>query len=206
MAFKLMRLGLSKRKTKEIVSTFGIKVAKEIETFPLFAKPNLGGSSVASQLCNNKEELDKLLSENPNIDSILEELIKGREMTVGVVDKGGESIVLPVIEVIPKGTFFDFENKYNPDKLADEICPAKVDTSIYKELQRQALVAHQAISAKHISRADFFLTSNNEIYFLEINTIPGMTNTSLIPKMLRDEKIELKDLLKEWISELLTKK
>lgn len=193
-------IGIDKRKTKEIVSKLGILVAKEINSFPLFAKPNFGGSSVASQLCHNKEELEKLMLENPGVEFILEEPIKGREVTVGIIEKGGKKIVLPVIEVIPKGGFFDFDSKYNPDMLAEEVCPAKVDTFIYKELQRQALVAYEAIGASHISRVDFFLTADNKIYFLEINTIPGMTDTSLVPKMLREEGIELGELLKEWVS------
>ncbi len=193
-------IGIDKRKTKEIVSKLGIKVPREIDTFPLFAKPNLGGSSVGSKLCNDKEELDKLFGENVGIDFILEESIKGREMTVGVVEKDGKNLILPVIEIIPKGEFFDFESKYDPEKLAEEICPAKIDADIYKELQRQALVCHQTIGAKHISRSDFFVTEDNEIYFLEINTIPGMTDTSLLPKMLKEERVELKNLLKEWVS------
>lgn len=196
-------IGIDKRRTKEIVSKYGIVCAKETTEFPLFAKPNFGGSSVASKFCNNKEELDKLLLDNPKTEFILEEPIKGREMTVGIVDKGGESIVLPVIEIIPKGEFFDFESKYVLDKLAEEVCPAKIDTSISKELQRQALVAYKAIGAKHISRVDFFVTPENKIYFLEINTIPGITDTSLVPKMLREEKIELKELLKKWVVESL---
>jgi D-alanine-D-alanine ligase len=99
--------------------------------------------------------------------------------------------------------FFDFESKYNPEKLAKEICPAEIDTTLSAELQRQALLIHVHLRAKHVSRSDFIVTSENEIYFLEINTIPGMTSTSLIPKMVLTAGLSLGGLFKEWcLSEL----
>lgn len=196
-------IGIDKKATKQVVESLVIKSPRETKEFPLFAKPNFGGSSVASGLCNSQEELEKLLSGNPETEFILEELVKGREFTVGIVEYDKEMIALPVIEIIPKGQFFDFKNKYDPKNLAAEICPADIDENLARELQKQALTIHQKIGVKHISRSDFMVTSENKIYFLEINTIPGMTETSLIPKMLNQAEISLGDLLKEWCFDIL---
>lgn len=197
-------VGIDKKTTKQIAKSIGIKIAPETSKFPLFAKPNLGGSSVDSGLCRSQEELDKLISANSETEFILEEPINGREFTVGIIEHNQKIIALPVIEIIPKGEFFDFENKYNPKSLATEICPADIDESLNRELQKQALAIHKKINAKHISRSDFIVRHENEIYFLEINTIPGMTRTSLIPKMLNQAKISLVALLKEWIKQCIS--
>lgn len=195
---KTHKIGIDKTKTKETVSTIGITSPKETVDFPAFVKPRFGGSSVASKLCVSQEEFNNLIKENPDIELIKEEPVKGREFTVGIVEQDGKTFTLPVIEIIPKGAFFDFENKYNPEKLATEVCPAEIPENLAKELQRQALDVHTLLKARHLSRSDFIVTPDNNIYFLEINTIPGMTNTSLIPKMLKQAGLSLRELLKEW--------
>lgn len=197
---KTHKIGIDKTKTKEVVHAIGLTSPKETSDFPAFVKPRFGGSSVASKLCVSQEEFNNLLNENPDIELIREEPIKGREFTVGIVEQNGKTFPLPVIEIIPKGAFFDFENKYNPEKLANEVCPAEIPEDLAKELQRQALAVHILLKARHLSRSDFIVTPDNNIYFLEINTIPGMTNTSLIPKMLKQEGLSLKELLKDWCS------
>ncbi len=195
-------IAIDKKFTKEIVSSLGITSPKETQNiFPVFVKPRTGGSSIASQLCTTKREVDELLLKNPNLKFLTEEPIKGREFTVGVLEYNGKTFALPVIEIISKSTFFDFESKYNPDKLATEICPAEIPDSLRKELQRQALLIHTHLEVQHMSRSDFIVTDENKIYFLEINTIPGMTNTSLIPKMITEAKLSLKDIFKSWCLE-----
>lgn len=191
-------IAIDKKFTKEIVSTLKILSPKEINTFPLFAKPRDGGSSVSSKLCRSQKELDDLIGTNPPNEFITEELIKGREFTVGVIETKTEAITLPVTEIIPNGEFFDFENKYNPEKIANEICPAQINETLSKELQRQALLIHKHLKAKHLSRSDFIVTSDNKIYFLEINTIPGITNTSLIPKMVETAGLSLREIIRGW--------
>ncbi len=195
-------IAIDKTFTKDIAQTIGILSPIETTSFPLFAKPRHGGSSVASKLCASKEELDALLASSKGTDFLTEEPIKGREFTVGVIENGNETITLPVVEIIPKGQFFDFENKYNPEKLATEVCPAEIDISLTNELQRQALLIHKHLKAKHLSRSDFIVTADNKIYFLEINTIPGMTDTSIIPKMVSTANLSLKDIVKGWILEV----
>lgn len=192
------RIGIDKKKTKELVATLGITAPTERELFPVFVKPRFGGSSVATQLCANSEELDTLKKIYTDTDFLMEEPIKGREFTVGVIQYEKKVEALPVAEIIPKGNFFDFENKYNPEKLAQEICPAHISEDLSSALQKCAVDVHNFLGVKHISRSDFMVTNDNKIYFLEINTIPGMTETSLIPKMVAQKGISVTELLKSW--------
>ncbi len=191
-------IAIDKGFTKEIVSTLGIVSPENTTTFPCFAKPLHGGSSVSSMLCNSKEEFQKLMSDNAGTIFITEKPIKGREFTVGIIEHNNETNALPVVEIIPTGLFFDFENKYDPKKLAQEICPAVIDDVLMLELQRQALLIHRHLNVRHISRSDFIVTQEGTIYFLEINTIPGMTVTSIIPKMLEVAGLSFENLVKEW--------
>lgn len=198
-------IAIDKKYTKEIISSLGILSPKETpQTFPVFVKPRLGGSSVASKLCTTEEEMNQLLSEYPHLTFLTEEPIKGREFTVGILEYDNKVIKLPIIEIIPKNTFFDFESKYDPEKLATEICPAEIPDSLTQELQEQALMIHKHLEVRHISRSDFIVTNENKIYFLEINTIPGMTNTSLIPKMTATANLSLKNIFKSWCIETLS--
>ncbi|MEN9647725.1 MAG: hypothetical protein RLY57_529 [Candidatus Parcubacteria bacterium] len=198
-------IAIDKQFTKEIVTSLGITTSQTTDTFPCFAKPRNGGSSVASKYCQSKEEYIELQEQHEYIEFIKEVPIKGREFTVGVIEQGGKAVVLPVIEIVPKGAFFDFENKYNPLNLAQEICPANIDSEVKTELQRQALLVHEHLQTRHISRSDFIVTEDHQVYFLEINTIPGMTGTSLIPKMLAEEHMSLKELIKNWCEEVMNK-
>ncbi|MFA7193477.1 MAG: hypothetical protein WC087_00985 [Candidatus Paceibacterota bacterium] len=196
-------IAIDKKFTKEIAASLGITSPKETNDFPLFAKPRHGGSSVSSKFCESQKDLDELLNTSPETDFLKEEPIRGREFTVGIIDNGDETIPLPVVEIITNGEFFDFENKYNPEKLATEVCPAEIDISLSQELQRQALLIHTHLNTKYLSRSDFIVTPDNKIYFLEINTIPGMTNTSLIPKMTSAANLDLKEIFKSWCSKLI---
>lgn len=197
------QLGIDKRKSKEIANKLNIRIADEIKAsnplFPLFAKPIDSGSSLASKLCKNAEDLETLLATYPEWNFILEEPIIGREFTVGVVEKDNKHLALPVIEIVSKDGFFDYESKYDSAKLAEEICPANINEDLENYLKDFALAVHEEINARHISRSDFIVDENNEIYFLEINTIPGLTKTSLIPKMLKAQGLNMAHLLKEWI-------
>jgi D-alanine-D-alanine ligase len=198
---------IDKRRTKQKAVELGITVAAEIDPsnlkFPLFAKPNSGGSSIASKFCLTEEALEELINANSHTDFLLEEPIDGREFTVGVVDMGTRSMSLPVIEIIPKTQFFDYESKYNEALLAEEICPAMINPTLSKQLSDAALAMHNALGAKHISRSDFLMDPSGKIYFLELNTIPGMTKTSLIPKMIKTAGLDIKELFQNWIDEIL---
>ena len=108
---------------------------------------------------------------------IVEQYVHGREIQVGVL----QGKALPSIEIIPKQGFYDYKNKYQAGA-AVEICPAPVDTDTERMLGATALKAHKLLELSTYSRTDFILTEAGEIYFLEINTLPGMTPTSLVPQ------------------------
>ena len=107
---------------------------------------------------------------------------------------------MPVIEIKSKNSFFDYASKYDP-KLAEEICPALIDDSLAKDLQEQSIKIHQIIGCRHLSRSDF-IVSDNKAYFLEINTIPGMTKESLLPKAIKAANLNFGDILGQWIKDL----
>lgn len=171
----------------------------------MFCETSLGGSSIYTAVASTDEELRDFISTHPGIDFLVEEKITGKEFTIGIIEKEGKAEALPVIEIISGSEFFDYESKYNVEKLAQEICPADIPSDLSRELQRQALLCHEALGCRHLSRTDFIVTDNKEIYFLETNTIPGMTDTSLVPKMVRTAGYDLKEIFEKWIKEVIKK-
>lgn len=150
-------------------------------------KPISGGSSIDTYIVSGSVALAKLLrSLSQTYESILvEKLIKGREATVGVVNRlRNQSVyVLPPVEIIKPATadFFDYESKYNGE--TDEVCPSNFSKPVKQELESIATLVHQALNLNQYSRSDF-IVANDGIYFLEVNTLPGLTTESLLPKAL----------------------
>ena len=146
---------------------------------PLVVKPANHGSSIGLSIVENDAEIIPAIDLAFQFDEriIIEEYIKGRELTVGVLDEKP----LPVIEIIPKHKFFDFEAKYQPG-LTEYIIPAVLENDIAQNTQQAALQAHKALGCSGCSRTDIILSQDNLPYVLEVNTIPGMTATSLLPK------------------------
>ncbi|NQV88904.1 MAG: D-alanine--D-alanine ligase [Parcubacteria group bacterium] len=165
-------------------------------------KPNDGGSTIGISIARNQEELEFAVKEADGYCSmvLVEKYIQGREFTVSVIDQDDEVQALPVVEIISKHELFDYESKYDP-KLAEEICPAQITSSLTQRLQVMATDAHRLIGARHLSRSDMIVDDKGDIYFLEINTIPGLTNASLVPKALDAAELELGELLMKWINE-----
>ncbi|MBU1203119.1 D-alanine--D-alanine ligase [Patescibacteria group bacterium] len=172
-------------------------------TKPVVVKPLVGGSSIGISIVHDKNSLDKALKNAFNYSDkvLIEDYIEGKELTVAVIDQNDETIALPVIEVRSKNNFFDYESKYDAT-LAEEICPAPISEKLAKELQSQAIKIHQAIGIRHISRTDF-IVSDNKIYFLEVNTIPGMTNESLLPKAIKAANKDFGHLLDMWLNSVI---
>lgn len=196
------KIGIDKVLTKAFVERAGIKTAKLFSRtsaiFPVFVKPRFGGSSVHTSKIENADVLEAFLK-NVSEEMMIEEAVSGREFTVGVVEQNpGDPEALPVVEIVSKNQFFDYESKYDADHLANEICPARIEGVLTRKLQDAAVAVHVLIGATHISRSDFIVTDMGEIYFLEINTIPGLTNTSLVPKMLKAANISFSGLLERW--------
>lgn len=210
-------LAMNKHKTKLIADDVGIPVAKDlmvrknqalnyddlIEEFslPIVIKPVELGSSVGMAIAKTKEELQKGIEDafEHGDQVMIEQYIKGRELTVTIM--GEENIKpLPVIEIIPKvSDWFDYKAKYEPGA-SEEVCPAKIPVETKKVIQEFAVRIFKAIGCKDLARADFIWNEDkNKIYFLEINTIPGMTATSLAPQAAKVAGMEFGDFLDELI-------
>jgi len=145
---------------------------------PCVVKPVDSGSSIGVAIAHTRQELIVALEHNRALGRvILEEYVKGRELQVGILK--GES--LPSIEIIPKQGFYDYKNKYQAGA-AVELCPAPVEPAVEEELRATALKVHRLLGLKTYSRADFILDGEGRLCFLEINTLPGMTPTSLMPQ------------------------
>ncbi len=147
--------------------------------FPCIVKACCGGSSVGVSIAWKEEEYDAALAEAFQYDDevVIEQYIKGREFSVGVMD--GKA--LPVIEIAPLVGFYDYKNKYQAGS-AIETCPAEISEEKTKEMQGYAEKAFVALRLKNYARMDFMMSEQGEIYCLEANTLPGMTPTSLLPQ------------------------
>lgn len=177
---------------------------------PLIAKPATGGSSIGINIINNKNELLNTINKCFEYDQtiILEEFIKGREITCGILeDKNGNMLSLPVVEIRPKKqyAFFDYNAKYTSGE-TEEICPAPISDEATKKATKYAMAIHKALFLRDYSRTDMILTEKGDIFVLETNTIPGMTPTSLLPLAAKAAEIEFSELLDRLIELALMRK
>ena len=180
---------LTKRMVADVVSTPGWKtvaytaadIDRLVETarLPLVVKPVASGSSIGVSIAHTAEELRRSLTEGLALGgrTVLEEYIRGREIQVGIL----EDKALPSIEIIPRQGFYDYANKYQPGA-ALEVCPAEITPEEEARVRAAALRVYETLGLSVYSRADFILTEDGEPWFLEINTLPGMTPTSLLPQ------------------------
>lgn len=160
---------------------------------PMVVKPSEGGSSCGVSIVKNKEDLKNIILDTFKYgdEIILEEFIKGREITVPVIENKGKIEALSVVEIIPKiSEWFDYKAKYEDDGSL-EICPAEIDENITKEVQKLSEDVFKIMGCSDLVRIDFILDKNNVLYFLEINTIPGLTKNSLTPKALKASNINI---------------
>lgn len=174
-------IGMNKKFFKWVMKNNNILVPKEVNNIPCVVKPVCGGSSVGVSIVENENELEKAIELAKRIDKeiIKEEYIKGIEVTCGVW--GNENIeALPVVEIIPKNIFFDYESKYS-DGGAQEICPARLNKKITEKVQKTAIKVFKVIGGKDFARVDMIIREE-KIYVLDINTLPGLTPNSLLPK------------------------
>lgn len=169
--------------------------------FPMVIKPAKSGSSVGVSIIENEETFENAVNEALKWDStiIVEEFIKSRELSVGIIGKE----VLPPIEIITHNGFYNYENKYIPGR-ATEICPAKISEKITELMQKYAKKMHNALNLEVYSRIDFLLR-DDELFFLEANSLPGMTNTSLLPQEALAIGINFNELCEKIIALSLNK-
>jgi len=152
---------------------------RAVPRLPLVVKPVDGGSSIGVSIVHDEEALRRALEASAQMGArvMLEQYIQGREISVGVL----EGRALPSIEIVPKTGFYDYENKYQPGA-AEEICPAPIPPEWERRLGEAAQAAFHTLGLSVYARADFIVTGDGTPYFLEINTLPGMTPTSLLPQ------------------------
>ncbi|MDR3728782.1 MAG: D-alanine--D-alanine ligase [Oscillospiraceae bacterium] len=187
-------IAMDKDLTKRLVAPLGVLTPKwktvsydaadidaltEDTELPCVVKPIDSGSSIGVCIARTREELRQALEQGLALGgrSVIEQYIAGREVQIAVL----EDRALPSIEIVPKQGFYDYANKYQPGA-AEEICPAPIPAEVEEKLGKAALTVFRALGLSVYSRADFILAEDGNVYFLEINTLPGMTPTSLVPQ------------------------
>jgi len=167
---------------------------------PCFVKPVQSGSSVGVSKVKKEEELLVAMETAFEVcdEIMIERFVKGRELTCAVFGAKGGIKALPLAEIISKKEFFDLEAKYD-SRLNQEIIPAPISKTLTKRLQNNSKALFRNLRCKGIVRFDYIVTTQDEIYFLEVNTIPGMTSESIVPKMLQADNISATELYGELI-------
>lgn len=190
----------SKLYTKEALSNGELETW---ESFPCVVKPCSAGSSVGVSIVQTKDDFEKAMTEAFKYEGqvLVEQYIKGREFSIGVLGKKA----LPIIEIIPKTGFYDYVNKYQAGN-TEEICPAVLDEATTKLLQDEACHAFEELHLESYARIDFLLDENDgKIYCLEANTLPGMTPISLLPQEAKADGIEFPELCEKIVELSLEK-
>ncbi len=211
-------LTFNKRYTVAVAAFAGMHVAKSLHLFknipvtpdailsnlklPLFVKPNNGGSSLGISKVKTADELqgalDKAFNEDDQV--LVEEFISGREFTIGVFKRKGEVIALPITEIISNNEFFDFEAKYQG--ASQEITPAQVEETVAEKIRSEAKKAYAVFNCNGIVRIDFIYNeADGNPYLLEINTVPGQSDASLVPQQVVAMGMSLKDFYSALIEE-----
>ncbi len=186
---------------------FAVKKDKKFDRidevkFPCVVKPCNGGSSVGVTIVHDSKEYSRALdiAFKYEDEAVVEQYVKGREFSVGVIN----GKVLPVIEIIPKSEFYDYETKYQ-DNMATDVCPAELTEDETKRMQGFALDVYKELKLEVYGRIDFLMDKESNIYCLEANTLPGMTPHSLIPQEAHAVGIEYGDLCEQIIAEAFDK-
>ncbi|MFQ3542954.1 D-alanine--D-alanine ligase [Halobacillus rhizosphaerae] len=202
--FQLNGLQTAKSKTYEVHSDFSVEeTSKDILasfTLPFVVKPNQEGSTLGLTIVKQEEQLEQALITASKSDSVIlvEDYVKGKEVTVPVVGRQGEERALPVIEIIPKNEYYDFDSKYQPGG-SEHIVPAELEGRLTQQLQNEAVQAHQLLGCSVYSRVDFIINEGNEPIILEVNTLPGMTPTSLFPDSAKVIGWSYDDLIQKFV-------
>lgn len=179
--------------TNDIIAKVGL---------PCMVKPNRAGSSFGISKVDKVEDMVNALETAFEIDFqiLIEEFIEGTEVTVGVIPYNGEIIVLPITEIVSHNSFFDYNAKY--EGASEEITPARISEKDQSTVTRTALHLYKALDVKGFSRAEYII-KNGVPYFIEINTIPGFTEESILPQQAKAAGISLEQLIESSINEAL---
>ena len=204
-------LAMDKAMAKTVLAASGIDVPRGVVVSgpsdrpsirpPSVVKPVENGSSVGVSMVEHPTGYPAAIAEALRYDdrALVEERVAGTELTVGVIGPDRDLQALPVIEIVPKRAFFDYRAKYDA-ALSDEICPARVPPAVAQRAQDLALRAHRALGCRAISRTDLIWTPDTDrMVVLEVNTMPGMTANSLVPKAARVAGISFPELVERLV-------
>jgi D-alanine-D-alanine ligase len=215
-------LTFNKNYCNRVVNSYGITTAPSVHLFkydhidpqavidkvglPCFVKPCNSGSSVGMSKVNTKEELLPALETAFKEDDqlLVETFIKGREITCGIMKYQNEIQVIGITEIISKKEYFDFEAKYDPS-LAYEITPAQIPVDIQELCEETSKKVYKALDCKGIVRIDYIFNDSG-LYFIEVNTIPGQTQESIVPKQLKTKNLQFTTLCSYFIDEAIANK
>lgn len=184
---------------------YSVGAILDVLRLPVFVKPNESGSSLGVSKVKKVEELlpaiEKAFSEDKQV--LIEEFIEGRELTIGVYRTNGALNTLPPTEIVSHNEFFDYEAKYTPG-VSNEITPADINQNIRQELENKAGYIYRHLNCRGVVRMDFILQQpSNKLYFLEVNTMPGQSENSIVPQQVRAAGLSLKDFYGSLLEDTL---
>ncbi|MFC7370486.1 D-alanine--D-alanine ligase [Fictibacillus iocasae] len=215
-------IAMDKAKSKMFFKEKNIRIAKEVVLdkklysedqadlpfgFPAVVKPNREGSTIGLTIAQNQSELLQGINEAFKHDEtvLVEEFIAGTEVTVAVIGEKGHVQALPVVEIVPKNKYYDYESKYAEGGSVHYV-PARVSDEVTALLQKQAVLAHESLGCEVYSRVDFIVPNDgSDPVILEVNTLPGMTPTSLFPDAAREIGLDYPDMIETLLSLSLKK-
>lgn len=181
---------------------YSVDAIVEKLSLPVFVKPCDGGSSYGvtkvKEVSHLEEAIRFAFATGKTV--LIEQAIEGREMSEGVFSAGGKIITLPVTEIVPHNEYFDYEAKYLGK--SDEICPARISEEESERISDCTAAIYRHFGCTGLIRIDYILDKEGTPYFLEVNTVPGMTNASIVPVQLRTAGLELSDVMDAMLSEL----
>ncbi|WP_270179083.1 D-alanine--D-alanine ligase [Alkalihalobacillus sp. CinArs1] len=208
-------VAMDKAKSKKVLNDTSIRLAKDLVLergdsyenldlpfdFPVVVKPNSEGSTIGLTIAHSEDELVRGIDEAFRFDTkvILEEFISGTEVTVAVLGEKGNVRALPVVEIVPRNAYYDYESKY-AEGGSEHIVPARITEEYTTMIQEESVLAHELLGCETYSRVDYIIPKDgSKPVFLEVNTLPGMTPTSLYP----DAAKEIGYSYEEMIEQLL---
>ena len=167
-----------------------------LDDYPYIIKPRREGSSVGIEIIYNENELNNYLKNNDSFHPkfLLEKYIKGIELTCGIIGTEDNAEALPLLEIQPKNEFYDYEAKYTKG-MTDFIVPAQIPADVAKKVTKLSIRAYREMECRDFGRVDSIIDSNNDIYLLEINTLPGMTNISDLPIEAKAKNVSYDELV-----------
>ena len=211
------KAAMNKRVSRALFARAGLKIPRGVSFSPesdidadavmerlggrVVVKPCCGGSTVGVSIVSRAGDLLPAVNEAFRYDSevLAEEYVEGKELTVTVLVRNRKLLALPVIEIVPRQGFYDYKNKYTAGA-TEYLVPAPLPADVLSRVSEAALTAHRCLGCSVYSRSDFRLSENGTPYILEVNTAPGMTGTSLVPKAAQAAKLSFPRLIRAIIS------